>query len=63
MLCIKKNEIIVEIEKVNFLVVILTFTIKVLITLIEKTLLLKVALLIGNGNFIGVLIFGSLQVE
>lgn len=33
------------------------FTIKILITLVKKSLLLKVALLIGDGNFIGVLIF------
>lgn len=33
------------------------FTIKILITLVKKSLLLKVALLIRDGNFIGVLIF------
>lgn len=37
----------------------LQLTIKILITLVEKSLLLKVVLFIGDGNFIGVLIFWS----
>lgn len=44
---------------VHFDVILMTFTIKIWIILVEKSLLLKVALLIGNGNFIGIFIFRS----
>lgn len=43
-------------ETINTL---LTLTIKILIILVEKTLLLKVAFFKRDGNFIGVLIFRS----
>lgn len=56
-LCVK-NEINVQI-KVRFKILLLVFTIKILITLVEKSLLLKVVLFIGDGNFIGILIFWS----
>lgn len=37
----------------------LTFTIKILIRLVEKPLLLEAVFLIGDGDFIGILIFRS----
>lgn len=56
-LCVK-NEIIMQI-KVRFKILFLVFTIKILITLVEKALLLKVVLFIGDGNFISILVFRS----
>ena len=53
-----KNEVTVKI-KVGFKIQILVLTIKILISLVEKSLLLKVVLFIGDGNFIGILIFRS----
>lgn len=41
----------------------LQLTIKILITLVEKSLLLKVVLFIGDGDFIGVLVFWSCMGE
>ncbi len=54
----ERNYIFVQ-KKVKFMVLILTSTIKIGIILVEKSLLLKVVLFIGYGNFVGILIFWS----